>query len=151
MNLKQIFIRIRVLFDLLDWLQVAAASQTAVCWVTDRVLGVVVQIGVVHLLIENACIGEPRVEFDPRGGKHEVDVVGEFVAPELDYTFQVKLGDHIVSFYQSVHVGSQAVFGVDAFLVELDFDEAVWVCADDEVDFGPVNHDDFLDVVYDMR
>ena len=39
------------------------------------------------------------------------------------------------------------MFSVDRFLIEFDFNEAVRVGADDEVDFSPVDHDDLLYIV----
>jgi len=36
-------------------------------------------------------------------------------------------------------------------LVELDLYEAIWVGTNDEIDFSPINHDDLLDVVDDVR
>lgn len=52
--------------------------------------------------------------------------------------------------YQGVHVGFEAQLSVDRLLVKLDFNEAVWIRTDNEVNFSPVNHDNFLDIVNDI-
>jgi len=52
-----------------------------------------------------------------------------------------------MSRYQGVHVGLQTKFCVDTFLIEFDLDKAIWICANNEVNFGPIDHDHLLDVV----
>jgi len=52
---------------------------------------------------------------------------------------------------KSVHIGLQAKVSVHRLLVELYFDEVVWVRSDDEVYFSPVYHYYFLDVVHNIR
>jgi len=108
------------------------------------------QVGFVQLLDQVATEREFGVELDPGRSQHEVDMTSEFVAPELDHSAQVELADHIVRLDQRVHVGFQAVFSVDTFLVKLNLDKAIRVGSDDEVDFGPVDHDYFLHVVHDV-
>ena len=111
----------------------------------------IIQIRIVELLIENASKSKSWVKFDPRWCKHEVDVTFQLVAPKLDDSSQVKLADHFVRLDKSIHVRLQAMFSVDRFLVELDLDKAIWISSNDEVDFGPVHHDDLLDIVHDVR
>ena len=53
-----------------------------------------------------------------------------------------------MALYQSVHICLKTMFGINTLLVKFDLDEAVRVCADYEVDLGPVHHDDLLDIVY---
>ena len=72
----------------------------------------------------------------------------ELVSPKLDDTAQIKLAYDLVALYKSVHICLKTMLSVNALLVKFDFDEAVRVCANYEVDFGPVHHDDFLDIVY---
>ena len=72
----------------------------------------------------------------------------ELVSPELDHTAQVELADDLMALYQSVHICLETVLSINALLVKFDLDEAVRVCADYEVDLGPVHHDDLLDIVY---
>jgi hypothetical protein len=91
-----------------------------------------------------------RVETNPRRSEHEVDVPVVFVAPELEHAFQIELAYHIVSSEHGVHVGLQSKFGVYASLIELDLYEAIRVRSYDEVDLGPVYHDNLLDVVDDI-
>ena len=110
-----------------------------------------VEVGIIKLLVKDAAKGHARVELDPGRSEHEVDVALELVAPELDHPPQVELADHVVRLNQRVHVGLETMLSVDAFLVELDFDEAIGVGADDEIDFGPVDHDDLLHVVHNIR
>jgi hypothetical protein len=112
---------------------------------------IVVHICLVYLLVENACISHARIELDPGRREHEVDMACELIAPEFDDASQVELADHVVRLDQGVHIGSKAVLCINAFLVELDLNEAVRVRANDEIHFGPVDHDYFLDVVNDVR
>ena len=69
------------------------------------------------------------------------------VAPELYHSAKVKLADNFVLFEERVHVGLESLISVDALPVEFDFNETIGVCSNNEVDFGPVNHDDLFDVV----
>jgi len=89
-----------------------------------------------------------RVELDPLGGHHEVNVALILEAPVLEHLFEVELADHLVRGQQRVHVGIQPNLCVPALLVEFDLDEGVGVGSNDEVDLGPVNHDHFLHVVH---
>jgi len=112
---------------------------------------IVVHICLVYLLVENACIRHARIELDPGRREHEVDMACELIAPEFDDASQVELTDYVVRLDQGVHIGFQAILCINAFLVELDLNEAVRVRANDEVHLGPVDHDYFLDVVNDVR
>lgn len=72
-------------------------------------------------------------------------------SPKFQHPLQIKLANNLMSGEHGVHVGLEAQFGVHTLLVELDFDEAVGVGADDEVYFGPVDHYYFLDKVNNIR
>jgi len=52
-----------------------------------------------------------------------------------------------VRLYDCVHVGFEAELRVNAFSVEFDFNERVWVRSNDEVNLRPVDHDHLLQVV----
>ena len=73
------------------------------------------------------------------------------VAPEFDYAPQVELTDDLVRLDQGVHVGLEAMLSINGLLIKLDLNEAIRVRSDDEVDLRPVDHDDFLDIVHDIR
>lgn len=57
---------------------------------------VLVQIGVVELLVQNASERHTWVKFDPGRRQHEVDVAFDLVAPELDHSSEIELAHHIV-------------------------------------------------------
>ena len=42
------------------------------------------------------------------------------------------------------------MLSVDALLVEFDLNEAVRVCPDNEVNFSPIDHNDFLHIIHDI-
>ena len=92
-----------------------------------------------------------RIESDPRWCKHEVDMSIIFVAPVFEYLLKVKLADNLVGSQHGVHVGTKPQVSVYASLIKLDLDKAVRVGSNNEVDFGPVNHDNLLDIVYNVR
>ena len=120
---------------------------------TTGVNGVIVRrsslvvLHLVELKVDNAGECDARIELYPAGGQHKVDVLWIFVAPEFDHAAQIELGDDLMLLDERVHVRFEALVGVDALAVELDFDEGIGVGADNEVYFGPVNHDYFFDVV----
>ena len=91
------------------------------------------------------------VEPDPRGRQHEIHMPLVSPAPVLENLLQIELTYHVMCCKQCVHVSLEAKLSVDRALVELDLDEAVRVCTNDEVDFRPIDHDNFLDVVYNVR
>lgn len=74
----------------------------------------------------------------------------ELVSPELNDSAEIELANDFMRFDEGVHVSFQAVFGVNALLVELDLDETVGICADNKVYFSPIDHDDFLDIIHDI-
>ena len=51
---------------------------------------------------------------------------------------------------EGIHVGFKAVISINALLIKLDFDKAIGIGSNDEVDFSPVDHDDLLDIVDDV-
>ena len=69
------------------------------------------------------------------------------VAPELENLPQVELADDLMGCDQGVHVSFETKLSVHRFLVKLNLDEAVWVCSNDEVHLGPINHYHFFNVV----
>ena len=75
----------------------------------------------------------------------------ELVAPELDDSAEVELTDNLVRLDERVHVCLKTMLRVHRFLVEFDFDEAVGISTDNEVDLSPIDHDHFLHVVDDIR
>ena len=72
------------------------------------------------------------------------------VGPEFNDSAEVELTDHLMRLYKGVHVCLQTVLGVDALLIELDFNETIGIGPNDEVYFCPVNHDDFLDIIHNV-
>ena len=92
-----------------------------------------------------------RIESDPRGCKHEVDMSIIFVAPVFEHLLKVELADNLVGGQHGVHVGTKPQVSVYASLIKLDLDKAVRVGSNNEIDFGPVNHDNLLDIVYNVR
>lgn len=90
------------------------------------------------------------IELNPLRSEHEVDVSLIFVTPILKNLTKLKLADNFMSWNESVHVRSQAQIGVDTLLVKLNFNEAIWIGTDDKIDFSPINHDDFLNVIDDI-
>ena len=93
----------------------------------------------------------PRVKLDPLGCQHEVDMTVILESPIFKNFSQIKLRNHLMGSYQSVHVSSQAQLSVYRFLVEFYFDERVRVRADNEIHFRPVYHYYFFDVVHYIR
>ena len=91
------------------------------------------------------------IKFDPARSQHEVDVALQLVTPEFDYATQVELADDVMGLNQCVHVSFQTMLGVHTFLIKFNLDEAVWIGADDEINLGPVYHDDLLDIVNNIR
>lgn len=87
------------------------------------------------------------VEFDPLRCKHEVNMFFVFVAPEFENFSKVELADYFVCGYQSVHICFKTELGVDTFLIEFDFNERIGVGSDDEVNFSPIDHNNFLDII----
>ena len=47
-----------------------------------------------------------RIESDPRGCKHEIDVSIIFVAPVFEDFLKVELADYLVGSQHGVHVGT---------------------------------------------
>ena len=74
----------------------------------------------------------------------------ELVSPELYDSSQIELTNDFMRFDERVHVSFKAVFGVNALLVELDLNETVRICTDNKVYFGPIDHDDFLNIIHDI-
>lgn len=104
-----------------------------------------------HLLIQNASIGHAWVKLYPGRCEHKVYTVVEVIAPEFDNSAQVELTNHFVALYKCIHVSFKSMLCIHAFLVKFNFNEAVWVCTNNEVYFCPVNHDHFLNVIHDIR
>ena len=73
-----------------------------------------------------------------------------FVRPELDDSSEIELADNLMRLNQCIHVGLEAVLSVNTFLVEFDLDKAVRVGSNDEVNFSPINHDNFLHVIHNI-
>jgi len=127
------------------------AQRTVNCFVVDATTTIIlIDVRIVQLLIQNSTKGLSRVEFDPGWRQHEVDMPFEFVTPELDDPAQVELADDVVRLDQSIHVCFQSMVSINALLVKLDLDEAIWVRSDDKVDFSPVYHDHLLDIIYNI-
>ena len=111
---------------------------------------VLIQISIVELLIQNSTKCLTWVELEPGRGEHEVDVSLQLITPELDHTSQVELTYHVVRLDQRVHVSLQPMLCIDTLLIKLDLNKAIRVRSNDEVDFCPVDHDNFLHVVDDI-
>ncbi len=75
----------------------------------------------------------------------------KLVAPKFNNSAQVKLIDHVMRLDKGVHVGLETMLSVDRFLIKFDFDKAIGIGANDKVDLSPVDHNNFLDIVYDIR
>ena len=133
-------------------LVLALVPQWAInCFVIDTSTSILlIQVGIIQLLIQNATEGLAWVEFDPGWRQHEVDVALKLIAPEFDHSSQVELTDNFVRLDQSVHVSFETMVGVDALLVKLDLDEAIRVCSNDEVDLRPIHHDDLFNIIDDV-
>ena len=56
-----------------------------------------------------------------------------------------------MSSQHGVHVGTKTKVSVYASLIKLDLDKAVRVGSNNEIDFSPVNHDNLLDIVDNVR
>ena len=80
-------------------------------------------LSVLSLALNYRVMDYCRVEPDPRGGEHEVNMLAVSVPPKFEYTFEVELADHLVSCDQSVHVSFQSQFSVHTLLVKLYFNE----------------------------
>ena len=87
------------------------------------------------------------IEFDPLWSKHKVNMFFVFVAPELEHFSKIKLTNNLVSSYQSVHVCFKTKLSVNTFLVEFDFNKRIWIGSDNEINFSPNDHNDFLNIV----
>ena len=74
-----------------------------------------------------------------------------FERPIFEHLPQVKLRDYLVGGDQSVHVRFKAKLRIYTFLVKFDFYKVIRIGSDDEVDFSPIDHDDFLNVIHDVR
>ena len=109
-----------------------------------------VYILVVQDLVHNSSKCDAWVELDPRWRKHEVNMAFVFVRPELDDPSEIELADNLMRFNQCIHVGLEAVLSVDTLLVEFDLNKAVRVGSNDEVNFSPINHDNFLHVIHNI-
>lgn len=88
-----------------------------------------------------------RIESDPRGCKHEVDVSIIFEAPVFKHLLKVELANDLVGRQHGVHVGPKPQVSVYTSLVKLYLDKTVRVGPNYEIDFSPVNHDNLLDIV----
>ena len=91
-----------------------------------------------------------RVKADPWRGKHEVHMALVFVAPVLKHLLEIELADNIMRSEHGVHVCFESELCVDTPLVKLYLYKAIWVGPDDEVDFGPINHNNLLYIVNDV-
>jgi len=91
------------------------------------------------------------VEFDPLRSKHEVNMFLVFVTPEFENFSKVELANNFVSGYQSVHVCFKTKLGINTFLVEFDFDERIGVGSNNKVNFSPIYHNNFLDIINNIR
>jgi len=134
---------------IIDFL-LADVGERAIDCITVAASGVLIQVRIVELLVQNSTEGEAGVELDPGWRQHEVDMALHLVAPEFDHSAQVELADDLVRLDECVHVRLQAMLRVHRLLVKFDFNEAVRVRSNDEVDFSPVDHDNLLYIVDDV-
>ena len=73
------------------------------------------------------------------------------ITPELEHFSQTKLADYFMGCDQSIHVCSKSKLSINRLLIKLDFNKAIWIGTNDEIDLSPINHDDFLNIIYYIR
>ena len=49
-----------------------------------------------------------------------------------------------------IHISFETQLGINWLLIEFDLDKTIWISSYDKVNFCPVNHYYFFDVVYDI-
>jgi hypothetical protein len=133
---------------IVDFVLLAALKRAIHCFIVRSHCAIIVQICVIELVVQHVSHQSCRVKLDPGRGQHKVDVPFQLITPELNHSAQVELTYNFMRLDQGVHVSLETMLSVNRFLIKFDFNETIRVCANDKVDFGPIDHDHFLDVVY---